>query len=655
MTLRLAAVVLTVAGFAVWSGPARALAPGDLDPTFGSGGTVTSSVGGDVFAVALQPDGKIVIAGSNRDSNDKSQALIARLNSDGSFDSSFGTGGVVAVQLGEGATKQSAVDALALQPDGKILTGGYATDASGHGVFLAVRLNADGTFDSSFGTDGKLITAQFDAGMTPESDLNALAVLPDGEILAGGDATDSDGHTAFLVVRLTSAGNPDSSYATGGKLLTQLGVGSNRSSSVTAMSLQPDGKPIVAGYATDSASRAEFLVTRLNTGGSPDATFAGGRVLTQLGQGPAPSSSADAVALQPDGKILAGGYATDSAGNAASLIVRLDNGGTFDPSFAANGELLDQLVPSGGPFVPASFVRGIAPQPNGRILAAGRANGFFAARLDGAGAFDPSFGSGGLVFSTLGQIRSVALQPDGKLVAAGDGTDSGGNGFLMVTRLIADLPPTPSFSATPNPAAPGKVVAFNGSGSTDDGTITNYSWNFGDGGSASGPTATHSYAKPGTYTAALTVRDDYGLSAVATHAITVSAAPVLRALRLRPRSFPAAARGGSIARRTGTTVSYRDSEAVTTRFRVERVLPGRRSGHRCVAPRARNRHAKRCVRYSRVRGGFSHHDKAGTNRFHFTGRMRRRKLPPGNYRLDATPSAGGAKSHTARTRFRIIH
>ncbi len=658
MNLGPAAIALVALAFAASPSAADALAPGDLDPSFGTGGSVTTSLGGTDpadFAVALQPDGKIVIAGTNRDGSDEPQALIARLNSDGSFDSSFGTGGIVAVQLGEGTHKQSAFDALALQPDGKILTGGYASDPSGDDVFLAARLNSDGGFDSSFGTDGKLITSQFDAGTTPVSDLNALALLPDGRILAGGDATDSVGHTALLVVRLSATGQPDSSYATGGKLLTQLGTGSpSPSSSVTSLALQPDGKAIVGGYATGSNGRAQFLVLRLNTGGSPDATFGGGKVLTQLGQSSGAESSVFAVALQPDGKVLAGGYATDSTGDPAFLVVRLGTDGAFDQSFASGGELLDQLAPTGGPFASDSEVHGLALQPNGKILAAGRANGFFAARLTPGGGFDPSFGTGGTVFNQLGLARAVALQPDGKLVAAGDGADSGGHAFLLVARVIADLPPLPSFTASPNPAAVSKTVTFDGSGSTDDGAITSYAWNFGDGASASGPTATHAYAKPGTYTASLTVSDDYGLSATSTRVVTVSSSPALRRLRLHPRSFRAAPRGGSIAARTGTAVSYRDSQAATTRFTVDRALPGRRRGHRCGRPSARNRHGKACVRYVRVRGSFSHHDKAGANRFHFTGRVRRRKLAPGNYRLDATPLSGAQKGRTVRARFRVI-
>ena len=119
--------------------------------------------------------------------------------------------------------------------------------------------------------------------------------------------------------------------------------------------------------------------------------------------------------------------------------------------------------------------------------------------------------------------------------------------------------------------------------------------------------------------------------------ITPLPAPVIAALKLSPASFPAAAAGASVAKRkTGTTVSYRDSLAGRTRFTVLRPAPGRKVGGRCVKPTKHNNHAKRCKRLVAL-GGFSHTDVLGKNRFHFSGRVGPKKLSPGNYRLRAIP------------------
>ena len=110
----------------------------------------------------------------------------------------------------------------------------------------------------------------------------------------------------------------------------------------------------------------------------------------------------------------------------------------------------------------------------------------------------------------------------------------------------------------------------------------------------------------------------------------------------------------SLARKTGAVISYRDTLAATTTFTVARALPGRKSGRRCLKPTTRSRHGKRCTRFVRVRGSFSHRDSVGANRVGFTGRLRGRALAPGSYRLSATPRASGKTGHAVAAGFRII-
>jgi CSLREA domain-containing protein len=130
--------------------------------------------------------------------------------------------------------------------------------------------------------------------------------------------------------------------------------------------------------------------------------------------------------------------------------------------------------------------------------------------------------------------------------------------------------------------------------------------------------------------------------------------PSLNRLKLSPSAFPAAPRGGSISRKTGANISYTASDPGTTTFRVLKPAAGRRQGKSCRKPSARNRRGRKCTRYVALKGSFTHKDKAGANKLHFTGRLRRRVLRPGRYRLSATPRVQGKKGKALNTSFKIL-
>lgn len=130
--------------------------------------------------------------------------------------------------------------------------------------------------------------------------------------------------------------------------------------------------------------------------------------------------------------------------------------------------------------------------------------------------------------------------------------------------------------------------------------------------------------------------------------------PSLKRLKLSPSAFPAAPRGGSLSRKTGTNVSYTASDAGTTTFRVLKPAAGRRQGKSCRKPSARNRRGRKCTRYVPLKGSFTHKDKAGANKLHFTGRLRKRAVSPGTYRLSVTPRTQGKKGKALSTRFKIL-
>jgi hypothetical protein len=237
----------------------------------------------------------------------------------------------------------------------------------------------------------------------------------------------------------------------------------------------------------------------------------------------------------------------------------------------------------------------------------------------------------------------------------------GGNTKMLAARIFHDVAPTPVLRVLTNPASAGAPVAFDGSASSDlDGSIVSYSWDFGDGSTASGAGASHTYASDGDYTVKLTVTDDKGLAAATTQTLSVapdeSLNPAFRAtissLGINPKSFRAANRGGSISARTGAAVSYHDSRAAVTTFQVRRGTLGTFAGGKCRKPK-RGLHGRRCAMYVKI-GQFTHTDKVGLNRFHFTGRLNGKKLAPGRYRFRAVPSQGSRLGIAAAAGFTIL-
>lgn len=242
--------------------------------------------------------------------------------------------------------------------------------------------------------------------------------------------------------------------------------------------------------------------------------------------------------------------------------------------------------------------------------------------------------------------------------------------FTQASFLDAAAPRFTSVSI-PATGTVGVPVAFSAS-ALDIWSPFSLGWTFGDGAAASGAATSHAYATPGTYEVRVTATDATGAAATTSGAIAISAdvpaPPVISALRVRPRAFRAARRGGSVAKgsarargkargrarvRTGGRVAFRLDRAARVRFTVERMAPGRRAGRRCVRPARRNLGGRRCVRRVRVPGAFASDAKAGRNVLVFTGRIKRRTLRPGAYRLVAIPTADGLRGNTARTKFKI--
>ena len=270
---------------------------GILDGTFGIGdGKVTTGVGtsqDQFYAVTVQPDGKIVSSGVTF-SGVTFNFVVVRYQANGSLDNTFGSGGKVETVVG---TLDAYANAIALQSDGKIVVGGYTNDGGTVDSFAVVRYNSDGTLDSTFGSGGKVVTG---IGSTDDK-AQSMVLQTDGKIVMAGYSNNGS-NTDVAVVRYNSDGTLDNTFDGDGKVTTAIGSSDEQANSVT---LQPDGKIVVAGY-TYNGSTNDFAVVRYNSDGTLDNTFDmdGKAILSIAGIG----IKGKSVAMQSDGKIVVAGF-----------------------------------------------------------------------------------------------------------------------------------------------------------------------------------------------------------------------------------------------------------------------------------------------------------------------------------------------------------
>ncbi|MDX3539480.1 calcium-binding protein [Streptomyces sp. MB09-01] len=403
---RIAAAVVLGLALAVALPGAALAAPGDLDPTFGGGdGMVTTDLGASEAAadVAVQPDGKIVAVGGDTTDFFGNFAAV-RYNADGSLDTTFGDGGKVSTDIAGGSDTANGV---ALQADGKIVVVGTSENLEG-GVawFTVVRYNPDGTLDTTFDGDGKAVTDFGGGGADQGSD---VAVQADGKIVAAGGVGG-----LFALARYNALdGSLDTTFDGDGKVLTSF-AGIQGGGTAYGLALQADGRIIAAGEMTEGLVR-DFALARYNANGTLDTSFSGdGRVTTDLGS----MDTAQDVMVQSDGRIVAVGGSSPGVFSLA----RYHADGTLDTTFDGDGRVTTNLGgPQGG-----SSAYDVVQQSDGKLVAVGGGNGDFAlARYLTDGSLDTGFGGGdGTVATNFGGAdlaHSVALLPDGRLVAAGGG------------------------------------------------------------------------------------------------------------------------------------------------------------------------------------------------------------------------------------------
>jgi uncharacterized delta-60 repeat protein len=384
-------------------------AAGDLDPSFGTSGALHTDLGGQdsAEAVAVQPEGKIVVAGTASGSpSTATDFALARYSKSGALDATFGSGGKVLTDF-DGS--EDVAFAIAPQPDGKIVVGG--TSRSGTDSVLAfalARYNGDGTLDATFGVGGKVVTR------LPWGIVNAIGVQPDGKIVAAGSAVTPDGSgREFTLVRYDSDGSIDAGFGSGGKVVWPTVI------EAADVAVQSDGKIVAAG---SSFSPWGPAIARYNPDGALDPSFGtGGTVTAAFGTWTVTIGS---LAVQQDGRLVVAGETTaGTAEDRQFALVRFTAAGALDTAFGSSGWVFTDW---GGTTDSAADV---VVDGKGRLVVAGQSNAagsarFAIARYTAAGALDSTFGSAGKALTDFGWpavARAAAIDEDGNVIAIGRG------------------------------------------------------------------------------------------------------------------------------------------------------------------------------------------------------------------------------------------
>lgn len=355
--------------------------------------TITDFGGGSLGkAVLLQADGKVVVAGFTADGAEPAGHLpsydfsVVRYTSDGFIDQSFG-GGAVTTDFGPDGRALAA----ALQTDGKIIVGGNGGGGNDGWDFALARYNSDGSLDHSFGGDGK-VTTWVGGPRSRFAQATSLAIQDDGKILAAGWCYNTSyppntNPYDFALVRYNPDGSLDVTFDADGISVAPLGMGEDRA---YGLAIQDDGKILVVGSTTRTAqwgAEKTIVVTRFTSNGLLDPSFAmGGIALIDFSEG---SESGYEVVLQNDGKIVIVGTENDDTAASVStskqgILIRLNSDGTIDQSFGGNGKVSTSL----------EIARVVALQDDGKIIVAGGRGDFELARYNSNGSLDTTFGFG---------------------------------------------------------------------------------------------------------------------------------------------------------------------------------------------------------------------------------------------------------------------
>ena len=428
--------------------------PGSLDASFGTGGKVVTSInsGSDkAYGIALQSDGKIIVIGMTSSAITGKDFACVRYNTDGSLDTAFGTAGIVTndIQIGSDDVAYS----VAIQSDGKILLAGYSDDGSNKNAAI-IRLNTNGSLDATFGTSGKVLT-EFISGKADEIKTIKIHALT-GNIIVGGTSSTTSTASQAVIARYTSAGVLDSTFNTTGKVLLTNASGSGTYYYVIEdLAVKSNGKISAVGWINQQGLQwsANYYGCRLNSNGTLDTSFStDGLIVTNGGfNGDDKSFS---MILNADDSILqsGGGYLStleydyflglyDSNGSTATGKALFDYGSLVkDISYAMGIDSTGKIVLAG------SNVTSITSSTFG----IGRVNANYTidTTFGTSGKVTTTFGT-----NTTNEAFDMAIQPaDDKIIAVG----YSGNDFAIAryngnTLSTNDIEINKQISIYPNP------------------------------------------------------------------------------------------------------------------------------------------------------------------------------------------------------------
>jgi uncharacterized delta-60 repeat protein len=394
---------------------------GTLDTTFNSTGKLITTLGfvsASFQSVAVQPDGKIICVGgaaSGFSISDYDFAIV-RYNSNGTLDNSFATNGVLKSDFNSGYDMATN---LAIQPDGKIVVSGIASNGVLYD-FAIIRLTSNGTFDNTFGTNGK---ATFDFNNSSD-EAKKLVLQPDGKIIVAGFNTTIG---AFAALRCNSNGTLDNSFGSNGKVTTAF----NGAAMVSSIALQPDGKIIICGSDLVGGF-PNFAMLRYTSSGALDTGFGtNGKTYIDPVSG---SLNGNAIQLLSDGKIIAGGTL-----NGDFALLKFKSNGEADSTFGINGIKTKDL---GG----ADGLSALQILSDGKILTGGSStasstNDFVVARFDVNGNIDGVFGNAGIATTSLStqndNLNGLTLTNTGKIIAVGNASNSSNGAIVCYKNSIS--------------------------------------------------------------------------------------------------------------------------------------------------------------------------------------------------------------------------
>lgn len=389
-----------------------------LDPTFGQGGfkSVHQKPFEAIAAIALQSDLKMVAVGFTESSTNSNIAVLRYLP-DGSLDAEFGNQGVVLQQI---YSRKNVGQAVAIQPDGKILVAGYflsdQLQSYREDLFL-LRLNPNGALDSTFSEDG-ILTRDF----TQNERAMAVQVNPSGNIFLAANSFKNT-NSAIKVFGFLPDGSPNPAFGDAG--IANVTVSGSTWNHCYDMVMRPNGNLVLAVESRSLLNAGNFTAVQLLPTGLGDPSFSGdGMVASSLS---AQDDVPMCVAVMPDGKVVLGGLSLGTAGESNLALVRFTAGGSLDVSFNSTGKL---IVPAPGEY---GEVSRLLVTPEGNLLAVGTARNdcqnfdLMLAKFDQNGVLDPGFGENGFVLADFGEnqdgVNDALWLPDGKLMVAGSGVN----------------------------------------------------------------------------------------------------------------------------------------------------------------------------------------------------------------------------------------